>query len=165
MAAPPRRIVIASDHAGVEMKQHLLAALAGMGVDAKDLGPSTREAVDYPDFAAPVANLVSRGEADAGVLVCGTGLGMAMAANKFPGVRAAVLYDDAAARLARQHNDANVAVFGARTMSAEDAVRRLRIFLSEPFEGGRHGRRLSKIHDIERKNSTGHGPGPQGKGA
>ena len=88
-----------------------------------------------------------------------------MTANKFPGVRAAVLYDDASARLARQHNDANVAVFGARTMSAEDVVRRLRIFLAEGFEGGRHGGRLSKIRDIERKNATGHGSGPEGQGA
>jgi ribose 5-phosphate isomerase B len=160
LAAPPRRIVLASDHAGVEMKRRLREALGEMGATAEDLGPETPESVDYPDFAASVADRVSRGTADAGVLVCGTGLGMAMAANKFPGVRAAVLYDDATARLARQHNDANVAVFGARTMSPEDAVRRLRIFLSEPFEGGRHRGRLAKIRDIEKKNSTGHGSDP-----
>ena len=165
MAALPRRIVIASEHAGVEMKGRLLEALAEMGVGAEDLGPESTASVDYPDFAAAVAGRVSGGTADAGVLVCGTGLGMAMTANKFPGVRAAVLYDDASARLARQHNDANVAVFGARTMTAEDAVRRLRIFLAEGFEGGRHGGRLSKIRDIERKNSTGHGSGPEGQGA
>ena len=160
MAAPPRRIVLASDHAGVEMKRRLLAALGEMGVAAEDLGPETPESVDYPDFAASVSDRVSRGTADAGVLVCGTGLGMAMTANKFPGVRAAVLYDDAAARLARQHNDANVAVFGARAMSSEDAIRRLRIFLAEPFEGGRHRGRLEKIRDIEKKNSTGGGTDP-----
>jgi len=152
LADPPRRIVLASDHAGVEMKRRLLEALGEMGVAAEDLGPQTQASVDYPDFAASVAERVSRGTADAGVLVCGTGLGMAMTANKFPGVRATVLYDDATARLARQHNDANVAVFGARTMSPGDAVRRLRIFLSEPFEGGRHGGRLAKIRDIEKKN-------------
>jgi ribose 5-phosphate isomerase B len=160
----PRRVAIASDHAGLEMKRSLREALAEMGIEAEDLGPQSLESVDYPDFAAPVAERVSRGSADAGVLVCGTGLGMAMTANKFPGVRAAVLYDDAAARLARQHNDANVAVFGARTMSVEDAVRRLRLFLEEPFEGGRHERRVTKIHDIEKKNSTGRGTGPAGEG-
>jgi ribose 5-phosphate isomerase B len=164
LADLPRRVAIASDHAGVEMKRRLREALAEMGVDAEDLGADSPESVDYPDFAAPVAERVSRGSADAGVLVCGTGLGMAMTANKFPGVRAAVLYDDEAARLSRQHNDANVAVFGARTMSVEDAVRRLRLFLEEPFEGGRHERRITKIHHIEKKNSTGRGTGPAGKG-
>jgi ribose 5-phosphate isomerase B len=146
------------------MKRRLREALAEMGVDAEDLGADSPESVDYPDFAAPVAERVSRGSADAGVLVCGTGLGMAMTANKFPGVRAAVLYDDEAALLSRQHNDANVAVFGARTMSVEDAVRRLRLFLEEPFAGGRHERRITKIHRIEKKNSAGRGTGPAGKG-
>jgi RpiB/LacA/LacB family sugar-phosphate isomerase len=108
--------------------------------------------VDYPDFASKVAERVSGGKADTGVLVCGTGLGMSIAANKFPGVRAAVLYDDTAAKYARLHNDANVAVFGGRTMNPEDAARRLRMFLGESFEGGRHEKRIDKIRDIERKH-------------
>jgi len=164
MAATPRRIVLASDHAGVEMKRRLREALEEMGVVAEDLGTGSGESVDYPDYASAVARRVSRGTADAGVLVCGTGLGMSIAANKFPGVRAAVLYDDAAARYARRHNDANVAVFGARTMDPGDAVRRLRLFLSEPFEGGRHQGRVSKIRDIERSFSAAPGAGTAGQG-
>jgi len=164
MAATPRRIVLASDHAGVEMKRRLREALEEMGVVAEDLGTGSGESVDYPDYASAVARRVSRGTADAGVLVCGTGLGMSIAANKFPGVRAAVLYDDAAARYARRHNDANVAVFGARTMDPGDAVRRLRLFLSEPFEGGRHQGRVSKIRDIERSFSASPGAGTAGQG-
>jgi len=146
----PRRVVIASDHAGVEMKRRLREAMADLGISAEDLGTGSVESVDYPDYAAAVARRVSAGTADAGVLVCGTGVGMSIAANKLPGVRAALLYDDTAARFSRLHNDANVAVFGARTMSADDAERRLRIFLSEPFEAGRHTRRIEKIRSIEK---------------
>jgi glycine hydroxymethyltransferase len=164
VTVPPRRVVVASDHAGVEMKRQLLEVLSGMGVEAEDLGTATTASVDYPDYAAAVAGRVSRGSADAGVLVCGTGLGMAIAANKFPGVRAAVLYDDAAARLARQHNDANVAAFGARTMDPGDAARRLRLFLTEPFEGGRHGVRVGKIRGIEEKYTAGPCEGAAGSG-
>jgi glycine hydroxymethyltransferase len=164
VAVAPRRVVIASDHAGVEMKRRLLEELSRMGMEGEDLGTGSTASVDYPDYAAAVAGRVSRGSADAGVLVCGTGLGMSIAANKFPGVRAAVLYDDAAARLARQHNDANVAAFGARTMDPEDAARRLRLFLSEPFEGGRHGTRIGKIRGIEEKYTAGPGRGPAGLG-
>ncbi|GAB4230117.1 MAG: hypothetical protein OHK0028_04480 [Deltaproteobacteria bacterium] len=157
MGSRPRRIVIASDHAGVEMKRRLHEAMEAEGIAAEDLGTRSGDSVDYPDFAAAVAGRVSGGTADAGVLVCGTGIGMSIAANKFPGVRAAILYDDAAARLSRQHNDANVAVFGARTMSPDDAVRRLRLFLSEPFEAGRHARRVGKIRTIETTNPAGSG--------
>ncbi|HSE14574.1 MAG TPA: ribose 5-phosphate isomerase B, partial [Candidatus Deferrimicrobium sp.] len=149
MAPPKPRVVIASDHAGVEMKRRLREAMEALGISAEDLGTATGESVDYPDYAAAVAGRVSAGAADAGVLICGTGIGMSITANKFPGVRAAILYDDAAARMSRLHNDANVAVFGARTMSADDAERRLRLFLSEPFEAGRHSRRIGKILGIE----------------
>lgn len=144
-------VVIASDHAGVEMKRRLREDLASQGLPVEDLGPSGAEAVDYPDYAEAVARRIAGGRARCGVLVCGTGIGMTIAANRFPGVRAALLYDEFAARYARLHNDANVAVFGARTMSADDAVARLRIFLSEPFEEGRHSRRVEKIARIERR--------------
>jgi glycine hydroxymethyltransferase len=161
-----RRIVFASDHAGVDLKRRLIEAVAGMGVEVEDLGPWSAASVDYPDFAAAVAGRVSAGTADAGVLVCGTGLGMDMTANRFPGVRAAVLYDDTAAKYARMHNDANVAVFGARTMEAGDAERRLRLFLAEPFEGGRHAGRIAKIRGIEAylKEAPGRGAPGQGEG-
>ncbi len=159
-----RRIVFASDHAGVELKRRLIEAVAGMGVEAEDLGPWSVASVDYPDYAAAVAGRVSEGTADAGVLVCGTGLGMDMTANRFPGVRAALLYDDTTARYARMHNDANVAVFGARTMESGDAERRLRLFLSEPFEGGRHSGRIAKIRGIEANLKEAPGAGATGQG-
>ena len=164
MTAHARRVVVASDHAGVELKRRLLDTIAGMGIEAEDLGPWSAASVDYPDYAAAVAGRVAEGTADAGVLVCGTGLGMSITANKFPGVRAAVLYDDTAARYARLHNDANVAVFGARTMEAGDAERRLRMFLTEPFEGDRHAARLEKIRGIEANLKEAQGAGAPGEG-
>ncbi|TFH30019.1 MAG: ribose 5-phosphate isomerase B, partial [Deltaproteobacteria bacterium] len=161
MVPLPRRVVIASDHAGVGMKSRLREAMTALGISAEDLGTVSGESVDYPDFAEAVAGRVSGGTADVGVLVCGTGIGMSITANRFPGVRAALLYDDTAARFARLHNDANVAVFGARTMSADDAARRLRIFLSEPFEAGRHTARLEKIRGIEKTIPAGTEPSVQ----
>jgi ribose 5-phosphate isomerase B len=148
-AAPT--VAVASDHAGLEMRERLREALAEWGYAVLDLGPATDDAVDYPDYAEAVALRVSGGQAALGVLVCGTGIGMSISANKFPNVRAALLYDDVTARTARLHNDANVAVFGSRTMPVDAAVARLRIFLSEPFEKGRHARRLEKINGIEKR--------------
>jgi len=131
------------------MKRRLREAMADLGISAEDLGTGSgnRWTIRLRRGGRPAG---LRGAADAGVLVCGTGIGMSIAANKVPGVRAALLYDDTAARYSRLHNDANVAVFGGRTMSADDAARRLRIFLSEPFEAGRHTRRLEKIRGIEK---------------
>jgi ribose 5-phosphate isomerase B len=151
MDRSPLTVAVASDHAGLEMRRRLRDALAGWGYAVEDLGPATAEAVDYPDYAEAVALRVSSGRAALGVLVCGTGVGMTISANKFPNVRAALLYDDFTARYARLHNDANVAVFGSRTMPVEIAVDRLRIFLSEPFEKGRHARRVEKIGRIEKR--------------
>ncbi len=144
-------VVLASDHAGVEMRGRLRDALDSWGYRTEDLGTKTPDPVDYPDYAEAVAGRVSRGEATFGVLVCGTGIGMSIAANRFPGVRAALLYDEIAARQARLHNDANVAIFGSRTMAPEEAVARLRVFLAEPFEGGRHAARLEKIRGMEQR--------------
>jgi len=138
-------IVLASDHAGVRMKRRLGDALRSWGYAVEDLGPETEESVDYPDFAEKVARRVCGGNGRLGVLVCGTGIGMSIAANKFAGVRAALLYDDFAALHARLHNVANVAVFGARTMRDEEAEGRLKIFLGAAFESGRHAARLAKI--------------------
>lgn len=146
-----RTIALASDHAGLEMRRRLRDALAQWGYAVEDLGPDSPESVDYPDYAEAVALRVSGGRAALGVLVCGTGVGMSISANKFPNVRAALLYDDFTARHARLHNDANVAVFGSRTMPVEAAVARLRIFLSEAFEEGRHARRVEKIASIEKR--------------
>jgi ribose 5-phosphate isomerase B len=144
-------IVMGSDHAGVDMKRRLRDELIALGFPVEDLGPATNDPVDYPDYAEAVALRVAGGKARAGVLICGTGLGMCITANKVPGIRAAVLYDDFTARYARMHNDANVAVFGARTMTPEDAVERLKVFLSESFEKGRHARRVDKISRLEKR--------------
>ncbi len=151
MSGKGRIVALASDHAGLEMRRRLRDALAEWGYEVEDLGPESSDAVDYPDYAEAVALRVSGGHAAIGVLVCGTGVGMSISANKFPNVRAALLYDDFTARHARLHNDANVAVFGSRTMPVDAVVARLGIFLSEAFEKGRHARRVEKIGSIEKR--------------
>ena len=138
-------IPIASDHAGFPLKQRLVEALRELGYAPDDLGPSSTASTDYPDYAHPVAARVERGEARRGVLLCGTGLGMSYAANRHPGVRAAVAWTPEIAGLARQHNDANILVLPARFISEEDALAILRTWLDTPFEGGRHEARVRKI--------------------
>jgi ribose 5-phosphate isomerase B len=138
-------LAIGSDHAGLPLKRALLAALEGDGHTVLDAGAHDETSCDYPDFAREVAAKVASGEARFGVLVCGSGIGMAIAANRHPKIRAAVLHNGTEARLARAHNDANVACFGARLTGAEVALDALRMFLDTPFEGGRHQRRLDKL--------------------
>lgn len=138
-------IAIGCDHAGLPLKQALAAALEAEGHALLDAGTHGQESVDYPDFAAAVAAKVAAGEARFGVLVCGSGIGMAMAANRHPAIRAAVLHSTTEARLARAHNDANIACFGARTMGVEVARDALAAFLATGFEGGRHARRVAKM--------------------
>lgn len=139
------RIPIASDHAGVALKGRLAAMLAALGYEVEDLGPVGDAAVDYADYAHPLAARVADGRARRGVLLCGTGLGMSYAANRHPGVRAAVAWNAEVAALARQHNDANVLVLPARFLEPEVGEEILRRWLAEPFEGGRHERRVAKI--------------------
>lgn len=136
---------LASDHAGLPLKLALKAALEAEGRSIQDLGTHGPESVDYPDFAAKVAEAVASGQAPFGILVCGSGIGMAIAANRHPGIRAAVLHDATEARLTRAHNNANIACFGARTIGVETALDALRTFLSTAYEGGRHDRRLAKL--------------------
>ncbi|HEX9767983.1 MAG TPA: ribose 5-phosphate isomerase B [Kiloniellales bacterium] len=138
-------IAIASDHAGYDLKTTLARELAEMGYDVLDLGTDGPQSVDYPDFAAALAKVVRAGEAERGVLICGTGIGMAMAANRHPGVRAAVCWDETSARLTREHNDANVLALGARLLGTEVAKDCLRTFLTTDFAGGRHVGRVAKI--------------------
>jgi len=154
MGTAAERIALASDHAGVAMKAEIRTALEREGHRVEDLGPMDAASVDYPEFAEAVTRRVLSGGADLGILLCGTGIGMAIAANKAPGIRAALLYDDTAARYARLHNDANVLVFGARTMALPDVLKRIRLFLSESFEGGRHAGRLAGIRSIEQRRET-----------
>ena len=139
------KILIASDHAGFELKGALERALDTLGYDVEDLGTNSKESTDYADYAHPLAQKVSDGEVKRGVLLCGTGLGMSYTANRYPHVRAAVAWSPEIAKLARQHNDANVLVVPARFVSEQQGVEILKTWLDTEFEGGRHARRVEKI--------------------
>lgn len=139
------RIPIGADHAGFEMKAALVAELTRMGLSPDDIGTDSTASVDYPDFAHPVARAVSSGEVVRGILLCGTGLGMSYAANRHPRVRAAVVWSEDVARLAREHNDANILVLPSRCIDEATARGILRVFLETPYAGGRHDRRIAKI--------------------
>ena len=139
------RIPIGSDHAGFHLKQRLVDELRRLGYDPADLGTTSAESTDYPDYAHAVASQVEQGDAARGILLCGTGLGMAFAANRHPHVRAAVAWNDEVAALARGHNDSNVLVLPARFVTEEQGLSILRTWLNTPFEGGRHARRVEKI--------------------
>ena len=148
------RIAIASDHRGHHLKDKVIALLKVKGHQVDDEGPATDESVDYPDFAALVASKVSNGAADRGILICGTGIGMAITANKFPGVRAAPCEDEVTAELSRRHNDANVLFLSGDLLSSRVAERLVEIWLETGFEGGRHKRRLEKISQLEKSLHT-----------
>ncbi len=139
------RIALGADHAGFDLKEHLRGVLVAAGHEVADLGTRSRESTDYPDYAHAVAAEVAAGTAERGLLVCGTGVGMAMAANRHRGVRAAACDDLFTARLARKHNDANVLALGARVVAVPLAEAILEVFLTAEFEGGRHQRRVAKI--------------------
>jgi len=142
-------VVIGSDHGGLELKAAVSEALRQRGLEVVDLGTDNGDSVDYPDFAEKVAAAVSRGEAACGILVCGTGIGMSIVANKFPGVRAALVTDEFMARMAKEHNNANILVLGGRVLEAMTAARLVSVWLDATFEGGRHQRRLDKINQLE----------------
>ncbi len=143
------KIAIASDHAGFGLKNRILRYLAEKKVEAVDFGTDGRDSVDYPDYAIEVADSVSKGKLDRGILICGTGIGMSIVANKFPGVRAALCHNAVTAEAGRRHNDANVLVLGERVLDEETAVQIVGIWLETDFEAGRHQRRLDKIRAIE----------------
>lgn len=145
-------ILIASDHAGFELKEKLAAQLCALGYEVDDLGPSTDASADYADYAHPLAKRVSEGTAERGVLLCGTGLGMSYTANRYPRVRAAIAWTPEIAALAREHNDANVLVLPARFVGESEGKAILKAWLDTPFAGGRHARRVAKIERDE--NST-----------
>jgi ribose 5-phosphate isomerase B len=138
-------IAVASDHAGFDLKELLKRDLQQAGHDVLDLGTKSTESVDYPDFGKAMADAIGSGKAGRGVLVCGTGIGISIAANRNPKVRAAVAHDVTSARLSREHNDANVVAFGARLIGAEVAREALKVFLATKFEGGRHAGRVAKL--------------------
>lgn len=143
------RVYLGSDHAGYELKEQVRDVLRDLGHEVIDIGPYSEESVDYPDYAERVGRAVAAGEAPFGVLICGTGLGMAIAANKVPGVRAIQASDPEMARMARLHNNANILTLPGRYIDKEQAAEVLSVFLSTEFEGGRHQRRVDKIGAIE----------------
>jgi ribose 5-phosphate isomerase B len=138
-------IAVASDHAGFDLKEVLKRDLQAAGHDVLDLGTNSTDSVDYPDFGRAMGDAIASGKAARGVLVCGSGIGISIAANRNPKVRAALAHDVVSARLSREHNDANVVAFGQRLIDVEIAREALKVFLSTPFEGGRHAGRVAKL--------------------
>lgn len=147
------KISIGSDHRGFDAKKRIMALLENLGHEVTDVGPFGNESVDYPDFALEVANAVGTGQVDRGILICGTGIGMCIAANKVPKVRAAPCHDSITAEMSRRHNNANVLCLSADLLGDELIDRMIRIWLSTEFEGGRHARRVDKITRYENRES------------
>lgn len=145
------RIAIGSDHRGFAVKTKLVELLKRLNQEVVDAGPNSNESVDYPDIASIVASQVSEGKVDRGILVCGTGIGMCIAANKFPGVRAAPCHDDLTAEMSRRHNDLNVLCLSADMLGERLIDRMVEIWLNTEFEGGRHARRIEKIATMEQR--------------
>ncbi len=147
------KLAIAADHGGFELKEYIVNYLRSRGdVEVTDLGTDTdKQSVDYPDYAAKVAEAIQNGRVERGILLCGTGIGISITANKFKGIRAALCHDAYTARMSRAHNDANILAMGGRTTGKETAVDMVRIWLETEFEGGRHSRRVGKIAELEQK--------------
>jgi ribose 5-phosphate isomerase B len=147
------RISVGSDHRGLEVKNRLTELLARLGHEVSDEGTNSSVSVDYPDIASAVAEKVARGEVERGILVCGTGIGMSITANKFRGVRAAACNDSVTAEISRRHNDANVLCLAGDLLGQRNIDRLIEVWINTKFEGGRHARRLAKIAQIERNGS------------
>jgi len=145
------KLLMASDHGGYRLKEHVRKYLEDLGIEVDDLGPFSEESVDYPDFAVPVASRICSGEVERAILICGTGIGMSITANRFPGVRATQVTDEFTAEMSRRHNDSNVLVLGGRVTDEDMAERIVKIWLGTPFDGGRHTRRLEKISELEKR--------------
>lgn len=143
-----KTIAIASDHAGVGLKEKVKAELDRLGFKALDLGTNGTDSVDYPDFGAAVAKAIINKKADMGVVICGSGIGISIAANRFPEIRAALVHNEETAKLSRLHNDANVLALGARTIDENTALACVRAFFATDFEGGRHERRVEKLSKL-----------------
>ncbi|MBP1766417.1 MAG: sugar-phosphate isomerase, RpiB/LacA/LacB family [Candidatus Aminicenantes bacterium] len=146
------KIAVASDHAGFDLKTRITALLAEMGVSFHDFGSGPGETVDYVDHGVKAMESIVSGECDRAILFCGTGIGMAVVANKYKGIRATPCWSRFTAQVSRSHNDSNCLTLGGRTLSSEEAVEIVRVWLETPFEGGRHERRLAKIAEIEKRN-------------
>ncbi len=145
------RIAIGCDHAGFLLKEELKAFLQALGHEVEDVGTHSLDSVDYPDFARMVAEAVAVGRVERGIVICGTGIGSSIVANKVPGVRAALCHESYTARMSREHNDANVLALGGRVLGVELAKEIVQVWLASEFQGGRHARRVEKIKSIERE--------------
>jgi ribose 5-phosphate isomerase B len=148
-----KKIALGADHAGFEEKEKLKKTLDELGVEYEDVGTFSTDSVDYPDFAQKVGEKVESGEAEQGILVCGSGIGVAIAANKMHGIRAAQAWNEETARLARQHNNANVLTIGARVVPEEEIPKIVKAWFAADFEGGRHEKRVEKIMNLEKENN------------
>lgn len=146
------KIAISNDHAGLELKKALVMHLRELGHTVIDNGTNSTDSVDYPDFTKKTAVQVKNKQVDLGIVICGTGIGASITANKFKGIRAALCHDIYTAKMAKKHNNANVIALGGRILSPEDAIKIVDSFLSETFEGNRHSKRIAKITNIEKKN-------------
>ncbi|MBQ9297652.1 MAG: ribose 5-phosphate isomerase B [Clostridia bacterium] len=146
------KIAIASDHRGFKVKNEINRYLEEQNIEYEDFGTYTEERMDYPEVAVKVAEAVQKKECDLGILICGTGFGMSLVANKYKGIRCTPCYSEEAAKFARAHNDANILALGAEHLTPHDAIRILRVFLATEFEGGRHSERLKMIEEVENKN-------------
>lgn len=149
------KVAIAADHGGYKLKEEIKTLLTSMNIHTEDFGCTCEESVDYPDYALPVAEKVAAGEFDRGILVCGTGIGMSIAANKVPGIRCALVHDTFSARATREHNNTNVLAMGERVIGPRLALDIVKIWLETEFQGGRHERRVDKITQIEEKHAGG----------
>ena len=149
------KVAIAADHGGYKLKEEIKTLLTSMNIQTEDFGCTCEESVDYPDYALPVAEKVVAGEFDRGILVCGTGIGMSIAANKVPGIRCALVHDTFSARATREHNNTNVLAMGERVIGPGLALDIVKIWLETEFQGGRHERRVDKITQIEEKHAGG----------
>jgi ribose 5-phosphate isomerase B len=151
MGGQNMKIAIASDHGGLELKKEIIRYLEDKNIEYKDFGSFSTESVDYPDFAFPCAEAVAREEYDRGIIICGTGIGVSIAANKVRGIRAALCHDTFSARMTRMHNDSNVLTMGERVIGPGLAVDIVEVWLNTEFEGGRHKRRIEKIAEYEKQ--------------
>jgi len=149
------KVAIAADHGGYKLKEEIKTLLTSMNIQTEDFGCTCEESVDYPDYALPVAEKVAAGEFERGILVCGTGIGMSIAANKVPGIRCALVHDTFSAKATREHNNTNVLAMGERVIGPGLALDIVKIWLETEFQGGRHERRVDKITQIEEKHAGG----------
>jgi len=149
-----KKLAIASDHAGFELKESIIAYLHDKGVELEDFGPENNDRVDYPDYGISIARAIQEKKVDRGIVICGTGVGMSIVVNRFPGIRGTLCSDLYTTKLCREHNDSNILIMGGRVIGKGLAEEIVTMWLDTPFEGGRHQKRLDKIEDIDRKLET-----------